>query len=320
MTLMQLKYISMVAKCGSFSKAAQNLYVSQPGISKMVYALEEELGVQLFDRLPKGITLTRPGEVLLKHARSLLLEAENARLAVKSQREPSGKLRIGAFSSLCTAFLPDLLRQYHQLYPKVDLVVRSGGIEALRDMLGSGRLDFAWVIADWKERSPWRAFCGMSHPIWAVAAPGRYGPGKILPASGLEDVTFLLTEPGCPYRRQFELFCSKNGIVPHVLMEADSILRLANCDPKSVNYFASQLPLLDGPEWDMDKQYKVASNVKPYQAADHIGKVLGDTAFVLPYSQELEEQYLAGNLLADLALKDSRPFRKELERIIAEVF
>ena len=100
------------------------------------------------------------------------------------------------------------------------------------------------------------------------------------------------------------------------LMEADSILRLANCDPKSVNYFASQLPLLDGPEWDMDKQYKVASNVKPYQAADHIGKVLGDTAFVLPYSQELEEQYLAGNLLADLTLKDSRPFRKELEKII----
>ena len=134
------------------------------------------------------------------------------------------------------------------------------------------------------------------------------------------------------------------------LMEADSILRLANCDPKSVNYFASQLPLLDGPEWDMDKQYKVASNVKPYQAAAHIGKVLGElkwdkdkqyrvasnikpfqaadrigqvlgsVVFRLPYSQELEEQYLAGNLLADLALKDSRPFRKELERIIAEVF
>ena len=74
------------------------------------------------------------------------------------------------------------------------------------------------------------------------------------------------------------------------LMEADSILRLANCDPKSVNYFASQLSLLDGPEWDMDKQYKVASNVKPYQAADHIGKVLGDTTFVLPYSQELDKK------------------------------
>ena len=62
-----------------------------------------------------------------------------------------------------------------------------------------------------------------SHPIWAVAAPGRYGAGEMLPVSGLEDVTFLLTEPGCPYRLQFELFCRRAGIVPHVLMEADSI-------------------------------------------------------------------------------------------------
>ena len=91
------------------------------------------------------------------------------------------------------------------------------------------------------------------------------------------------------------------------LMEADSILRLANCDPKSVNYFASQLPLLDGPEWDMDKQYKVASNVKPYQAADHIGKVLGDTAFVLPYSQELEEQYLAATCLPTSPSRTAAP-------------
>lgn len=104
------------------------------------------------------------------------------------------------------------------------------------------------------------------------------------------------------------------------LMEADNVLRLANCDPKSVSYFSSQLPLLEDAEWDVDKQYKVASNVKPYQAADHIGKALGDATFVLPYSQELEEQYLGRDLLADLALKDSRPFRKELEKIIAEVF
>ena len=60
--------------------------------------------------------------------------------------------------------------------------------------------------------------------------------------------------------------------------------------------------------------------MKPYQAADHIGKALGDATFVLPYSQELEEQFLAKDLLADLALKDSRPFRRELDKIIAEVF
>ena len=104
------------------------------------------------------------------------------------------------------------------------------------------------------------------------------------------------------------------------LMESDSVLRLANCDLKSVSYFSSQLPLLKDSRWDADKQYKVASNVKPQQAAEHIGKVLGSVAFKLPYSQEMEEQYLAGTLLSDLTMKDSRPYRKELDRILKEVF
>ncbi len=104
------------------------------------------------------------------------------------------------------------------------------------------------------------------------------------------------------------------------LMEADSVLRLANCDLKSVGYLSSQLPLLKELSWDEDKQYKTAANIKPMQAADRIGQVLGSVSFQLPYSAELEEQYLAGNLLDDLSMKDSRAFRKEIERICKEVF
>lgn len=104
------------------------------------------------------------------------------------------------------------------------------------------------------------------------------------------------------------------------LMEADSVLRLANADLKSVSYLSSQLPLLRDSKWDAEKQYKVAGNVKPRQAGEQIGQALGSVAFTLPHSSELEEQYLAGNLLADLSLKDSRPFRKEIEKIAKEVF
>ncbi len=104
------------------------------------------------------------------------------------------------------------------------------------------------------------------------------------------------------------------------IMEADSVLRLANADLKSVSYFSSQLPLLRDSKWDADKQYKVASNLKPYQVGEQIGQALGSVAFNLLYSQELEEQYLAGNLLADLSLKDSRSFRREVEKICKEVF
>lgn len=104
------------------------------------------------------------------------------------------------------------------------------------------------------------------------------------------------------------------------LMDADSVLQLASCDLKSVGYLSSQLPLLGELKWDKDKQYRVASNIKPFQAADRIGQVLGSVVFRLPYSQELEEQYLAGELLADLSMKDSRAFRKEINRICEEVF
>ncbi|KAF5028159.1 hypothetical protein DSECCO2_661970 [anaerobic digester metagenome] len=104
------------------------------------------------------------------------------------------------------------------------------------------------------------------------------------------------------------------------IMEADSVLRLTNADLKSVSYLSSQLPLLRDSKWDADKQYKIASNVKSHQAGEQIGQAFGSVAFTLLYSQELEEQYLSGNLLSDLSLKDSRPFRREIQKITKEVF
>ena len=104
------------------------------------------------------------------------------------------------------------------------------------------------------------------------------------------------------------------------LMESDAVLRLANADLKSISYLSSQLPLLKDADWDLDKQYKTASNVKPQQAGDHMAKALGTVAFTLPYSTEVESLYLAGDLLGELSMKDSRVFRKEIEKISKEVF
>jgi MinD-like ATPase involved in chromosome partitioning or flagellar assembly len=104
------------------------------------------------------------------------------------------------------------------------------------------------------------------------------------------------------------------------LMESDAVLRLVNCDLKSVSYLSSQLPLLKDNKWDSDKQYKVASNVKKWQASEQVEQVLGNVAFVLPNSHELADQCLAGDLFRDLSLNDSRRYRKEIEKICAEVF
>ena len=77
------------------------------------------------------------------------------------------------------------------------------------------------------------------------------------------------------------------------LMEADAVLRLVNCDLKSISYLSSQLPLLRDNKWDADKQYKVASNIKLNEASEHVEQVLGSVTFKLPYCAELAAQSLA---------------------------
>lgn len=104
------------------------------------------------------------------------------------------------------------------------------------------------------------------------------------------------------------------------IMECDSVLRLSNCDLKSISYLSSQLKLLHNSNWDSNKQYKAISNVKSNHGMDHMAGALGSISFQLPYSKEVEEQYLAGNLLEDLSLKNSREFRKKIEKIAEEVF
>lgn len=104
------------------------------------------------------------------------------------------------------------------------------------------------------------------------------------------------------------------------LLESDSVLRLVNCDLKSISYLSSQLQLLQNSNWDMEKQYKAASNIKPDHGIAHMSGAMGNLSFKIPHSDEVEQQYLEGNLFADLSLKDSREFRKEIEKIIREVF
>ena len=104
------------------------------------------------------------------------------------------------------------------------------------------------------------------------------------------------------------------------LKEADDVLRLVNCDLKSISYLSSQLPLIQNSGFDLEKQYKVASNVKPNHGVDKMAGTLGTMAFKVPHSAELEEQFLQGNLLQELQMKNSRAFKSEVAKIVKEVF
>lgn len=105
------------------------------------------------------------------------------------------------------------------------------------------------------------------------------------------------------------------------LIESDTVLRLINCDLKSISYLSSQLPLLADSKFKTDKQLKVANNVRSIHSGENIEQILGGVTFTIPHSDYVEQQYLTGELLRPTpAKRESKEFRRVIEDIAEEVF
>lgn len=105
------------------------------------------------------------------------------------------------------------------------------------------------------------------------------------------------------------------------IIEADCVLRLINCDLKSISYLSSQLPLISDAKFKTDRQLKIANNVKSIHSGENIEQVLGNVSFTIPHSDLVENQYLTGELLKDTPIKrESKVFRAVIEDICKEVF
>jgi DNA-binding transcriptional LysR family regulator len=118
----QARYFIAVAEELHFGRAAQRLHMSQPPLSQAIQAMERELGVRLLHRTSRQVTLTKAGDVLLGHCRTLVRDADRARAAVQHARDGlHGELVIGAVASAFTDFLPPVLRHYRAIRPDVRL-------------------------------------------------------------------------------------------------------------------------------------------------------------------------------------------------------
>ena len=141
MEFRQLRYFLAVADAGHITRAAAHLGMAQPPLSQQIQALEAELGVALFERSRRHVTLTAAGERLLERARALLREAGAAAEEVRRiGRGELGELRIAFTSSLpFSELIPRLLYDYRRRYPDVRLELRDTGTQRQLDLLLAGR-------------------------------------------------------------------------------------------------------------------------------------------------------------------------------------
>ena len=146
MKLNQLRYIVEVARRGmNVSAAADALYTSQPGVSKQIRMLEEELGIPVFERSGKHFTgLTRPGQQVLAAAERALAETASIQsIAAEFADEQSGSLSIATTHTQARHALPEAVRRFRQCYPRVSLHFHQGTPMQIAEMATAGEVDFA---------------------------------------------------------------------------------------------------------------------------------------------------------------------------------
>ena len=146
MKLQQLKYMLAIVDNGlNITAAAERLYTSQPGVSKQLKLLEEELGLQLFTRKGKSLGgITAAGDQVIERARLIMQEVDNIRsLASDYYHEEEGTLSIATTHTQARYVLPDVIREFRKRYPKVGLNLHQGTSEQIADMVAANEIDFA---------------------------------------------------------------------------------------------------------------------------------------------------------------------------------
>lgn len=176
-TLRQIQYFIAVAEQGSVTRAAQNLSISQSSITEALKELENDLGVTLFERHPRGLSITHNGHQFLRHATKILATVSDARTSFSGQQNiPSGTLNIGVTSLVAGYVLSDLLARYRRACPGVDVSAIEDNGGYLEHLLVGGELDVAVMVisnlrdrmalqAEILETSPYRLWLPMRHPL-----------------------------------------------------------------------------------------------------------------------------------------------------------
>src|SRR3954463_15858608 len=141
-----LRYFAVVAEELHVGHAAARLYISQPALSQQIRALEDQVGVPLFTRHPRGVELTEAGEVLLAEAREVLARADRLEQAVgELARGEADALSIGISPGVPPGLLPELVARFRESHPDARLEVRELTTPNQLEAIGSGSLDIGLV-------------------------------------------------------------------------------------------------------------------------------------------------------------------------------
>ncbi len=222
-TFRQLRSFSSVARHGSFSRAAEELHLTQPAVSMQVKQLEHQLAMPLFERIGRKITLTEAGDRVYAHAQAITEQIESLEAEINDFKGlEGGNLRISAITT-ANYFAPKLLGEFYRRHPAVKVSLDITNRDKVLSQLAENEVDLVIMgqppSARDLEYAPF-----MDNPLVIVAPRGHPLDGmRRIPLKKMEDEVFLVREPGSGTRGAMERFFKKHGIKLTTSMEMGSI-------------------------------------------------------------------------------------------------
>ncbi len=222
-TFRQLRVFTEVAELGSMARAAETLHLTPPAVSMQIKEVESQVGLPLFDRHGRTVSLSTAGEYFLVHAKRLLAalkEADDAMARLK--RIERGLLTIGMVST-AKYFVPHLLARFHEDHPGIDVRLRVvGNREQLVSLMQAGDADLTIMGRPPREIAT-RAEAFAPHPLVFVAPPGHpLLATPQAPVAALAPYGFIAREHGSGTRTAMEAFFAEHRFAPHISMEMSS--------------------------------------------------------------------------------------------------
>jgi len=228
----QLRTFLKVARRLSFTRAAEELHLTQPAVSAHIRKLERAIGGALFEQIGRRVSLTTTGEVVYRYAEQVLaLESELRAAIADAQDVCQGALAIGTSTTIGISVLPDLLRQYRQAHPLVHLQVRIGNFPEVVHGLLDGQLDIGLIsneASDDRLDDRLESVPVLEDELVLVVAPGHRWTGlpSIEPADLIGE-PFVLPGVGSRLRPQVEATLAPFGVTPDVVAESNSLIAIA---------------------------------------------------------------------------------------------
>jgi len=233
MDMRRLEAFASVYELGSFSKAGQKLYLSQPTISAHIATLESELAVRLFDRLGRSVLPTQAADILYRHARETFASLESARAEIALLREKvSGSLVLAGSTIPSHYLLPGVMAKFTDTYPEVSLRMNVGDSARAAAMVAGGEAVLGVVGANTGQAE--LAFEPlMEDELAVVLGRNRLAEGRVeLTLAELESMPWVMREPGSGTRAALEAALAEAGLDLRALKVAavvDTTTALLQC-------------------------------------------------------------------------------------------